>query len=69
MQEIAPGGFQIMWKPSAVPSTANPTTSSSMFRRKNEHPMKILITFVGSQNSNNYYDTHMRILYLERDPR
>lgn len=34
-----------------------------------EHPMKILTTFAGSQNSNNYYDTHMRILYLERDSR
>lgn len=31
--------------------------------------MKILTTFARSQNSNNYYDTHMRILYLERDPR
>lgn len=31
--------------------------------------MKILTTFARSQNSNNYDDTHMRILYLERDPR
>lgn len=31
--------------------------------------MKILTTFARSQNSNNCYDTHMRILYLERDPR
>lgn len=32
--------------------------------------MKILTTFAArSQNSNNYYDTHMRILYLERDSR
>lgn len=31
--------------------------------------MKILTTFARGQNSNNYYDTHMRILYLERDPR
>ena len=57
------------WSHSAVFSTANPATSSSMFRRKNEHPMKILTTFARSRNSNNYYDTHMRILYLERDPR
>ena len=49
MQEIAPGGFQIMWKPSAVSSTANPATSSSIFRRKNEHPMKIMTTFAESQ--------------------
>ena len=47
MQETAPGGFQIMWKPSAVPSTANPATFWNMFRRKNKHPMKIMIIFVG----------------------
>jgi|GEM_PF-6273802 len=57
MQETAPGGFQIMWKPSAVPSTANPATFWNMFRRKNKHPMKMLTTFARSQNSNNYYDT------------
>lgn len=37
MQEIAPGGFQIMWKPSAVPSTANPATSWNMFRKTSLH--------------------------------
>ena len=34
MQEIAPGGFQIMWKPSAVPSTANPAITWNNSRRE-----------------------------------
>ena len=68
MQEIAPGGFQIMWKPSAVPSTANPATSSSMFRRKNEHPMKIMITFVGGRYTNDHNEPHKSITTIECRP-
>ena len=72
MQEIAPGGFQIMWKRYSVllistiwnASMTSPGLTSlylsipiphSMpaifrkFRRKNEHPMKIMTTFAESQ--------------------
>ena len=34
MQEIAPDGFQITWKPSAVPSTANPAITWNNSRRE-----------------------------------
>lgn len=60
--------FKLCWKPSAVPSADNPATSWNMFRRKNEHPMKIMITFVGSRYTNDHNEPHKSITSIERCP-